>query len=115
MHGSSSEHGRPSGSEPRSCCCWGLPRSGFDDPTRRATAIGLITAALAGYFISSREFPYIWEDMVQPISYTADRQRAEQILLEDAERHTIQYIQLDTDAIEEMRPRYFMRSADLRH
>ena len=37
----------------------------------------------------SRDFPYIWEEMSLPITYTADRQRAEQILLEAAGRHTV--------------------------
>ena len=62
----------------------------------------------------SRDFPYIWEEMVLPISYTADRQRAEQIMLEVAQRHTIQYSQLSAESIAEMQRRYFMKSADMR-
>ena len=62
----------------------------------------------------SRDFPYLWEEMMLPISYNADWQRAERILLEAAERHTIKYCQLSAEAIEEMRRRYFMKSADLR-
>ena len=37
----------------------------------------------------TREFPYIWEEMTLPITYTADRARAERILLEVAGRHTV--------------------------
>ena len=62
----------------------------------------------------SRDFPYIWEEMVLPISYTADRRRAEQVMLEVAERHTIHYSRLSVESIEEMQRRYFMKSADMR-
>jgi small-conductance mechanosensitive channel len=37
----------------------------------------------------TRDFPYIWEEMSLPITYTADRRRAEKILLEAATRHTV--------------------------
>ena len=37
----------------------------------------------------TRDFPYIWEEMPLPISYKADRGRAERILLEAAERHAV--------------------------
>ena len=37
----------------------------------------------------TRDFPYIWEEMTLPITYTADRDRAERILLEVAGRHTV--------------------------
>ncbi len=62
----------------------------------------------------SRDFPYIWEEMVLPISYTADRRRAEQVMLEVAERHTIHYSRLSVESIAEMQRRYFMKSADMR-
>jgi small-conductance mechanosensitive channel len=56
----------------------------------------------------SREFPYIWEEISLPIPYSADRQRAEQILLDVAKRHTINVSELSAEAIEEMRRRYFL-------
>src|SRR6185312_12206974 len=37
----------------------------------------------------TREFPYIWEEMSIPVSYRADRARAEQILLDAARRHAV--------------------------
>lgn len=37
----------------------------------------------------TRDFPYIWEEMIVPITYTADRIRAEQVLLEAARRHGV--------------------------
>ena len=38
----------------------------------------------------TREFPYLWEEMGLPIAYTADRERAEQIILKVARRHCVQ-------------------------
>ena len=37
----------------------------------------------------TRDFPYIWEEIRLPIAYTADWQRAEQILLSAAQRHGV--------------------------
>lgn len=54
----------------------------------------------------TREFPYIWDEMRIPISYTADRARAERILLDSAERHTVKTSELDDEALREMRRRY---------
>lgn len=61
----------------------------------------------------SRDFPYIWEEMTLPIGFTADRRRAEQILLEVATRHTRPFHELGEAAIAEMSRRYFMKSTDL--
>ena len=35
----------------------------------------------------TRDFPYLWEEISLPISYAADRERVEQILMSAAERH----------------------------
>jgi small-conductance mechanosensitive channel len=37
----------------------------------------------------SRDFPYIWEEISLPVSYTADRKRAEEVLLDVARRHAV--------------------------
>lgn len=42
----------------------------------------------------TREFPYIWEEMRLPVPYTADRQRAERILLDVATKHTIKIAEI---------------------
>ncbi|HEX9943570.1 MAG TPA: mechanosensitive ion channel domain-containing protein [Thermoanaerobaculia bacterium] len=62
----------------------------------------------------SREFPYLWEEMHVPIQYTADRQRAERILLETAERNTIQIREVSEEDLEELRRRYPVDAADLK-
>ena len=61
----------------------------------------------------TREFPFIWEEMVIPVTYTADRGRAERILLEVSGRHTIPISELGEPALVAMEQRYFIRRADL--
>ncbi|MDQ2694054.1 MAG: mechanosensitive ion channel family protein [Pseudomonadota bacterium] len=59
----------------------------------------------------SRDFPYLWEEMILPIPYAADRHRAERILLEVAQHHTRRLGNLGDEALQEMQRRYFMTSA----
>lgn len=61
----------------------------------------------------TRDFPYLWEEISIPISYTADREYAEQILLECAERHTEHINEMSQAAFQVMRDRYFLHPADL--
>jgi len=63
----------------------------------------------------TRDFPYIWEEMRLPISFTADRDRAERILLNAAERHSVPAGEMGVEALEEMRrvsPLMAMMQAD---
>ena len=62
----------------------------------------------------TREFPYLWEEMVIPISYTADRTRAERIMLDAAGHHTVSLNELSAEAIQEMQRRYLLKPADIR-
>lgn len=61
----------------------------------------------------SRDFPYLWEELALPITYSSDRSRAEHILLEVAERHTIPISDLSQEALEEMQRRYAVKSAEM--
>lgn len=56
----------------------------------------------------THEFPYLWEEMMLPIPYTADRARAEQILLDVTTRHAVRSDELDQEAIDELKRRYFL-------
>ncbi len=56
----------------------------------------------------THEFPYLWEEMVLPIAYTADRKRAEQILLDVARKHAVPQAELDAVAIDELKRQYFL-------
>ena len=62
----------------------------------------------------SREFPYIWEEVVLPIPYAADRARAEQILVEAATRHTVPIEEVSADVLAELERRYATRAAHVK-
>ncbi|HEX4129191.1 MAG TPA: mechanosensitive ion channel domain-containing protein [Pirellulales bacterium] len=62
----------------------------------------------------TRDFPYLWEEMILPVPYTADRARAEQILLSAARRHTVDLDELTAEALSEMQRRYFMEQPEIR-
>lgn len=62
----------------------------------------------------TREFPFLWEELQVPIPYSADRERAEEILLAVARRHSVQETQLSETALREMQRRYFMKTSDVR-
>ena len=62
----------------------------------------------------TRDFPYLWEEMVIPITYNTDRRRAERIMLDAVQRHTEPVEALGREALEEMQRRYFVHNvADL--
>lgn len=60
----------------------------------------------------TRDFPYIWEEISLPIPYTADRHRAEAILLAAARTHTLSISEMSEEALQKMRERYYVRRAD---
>lgn len=61
----------------------------------------------------TREFPYIWEEMSVPITYSSDRKAAEKILLDAASRHTVELSSLSAEALKEMQRRYFVSNAEM--
>src|SRR5436305_7740671 len=65
-------------------------------------------------FNYTREFPYIWEEMTVPIGYKSDRAAAERILMDAAERHTVQIRDMSEDAIREMERRYVMKRSEIK-
>ncbi|HSU69549.1 MAG TPA: mechanosensitive ion channel domain-containing protein [Tepidisphaeraceae bacterium] len=64
-------------------------------------------------FNFTKEFPYIWEEMRLPISYKDDRRKAEQILLDCANRHTVKMQELSQGEVHEMKRRYFLEGGDV--
>ncbi len=62
----------------------------------------------------TRDFPYIWEELVLPIPYSADRQKAEAILQGAAEHHTVRIEELSEESLHEMQRRYFLKTAEMR-
>jgi small-conductance mechanosensitive channel len=61
----------------------------------------------------SRDFPYIWEEIMLPISYSSDRDRAERILLDVVERHCPP-VDLSPDDLNELKRRYPVDVANLK-
>jgi len=61
----------------------------------------------------SGDFPYLWEELSLPITYSSDRRRAEAILLEAAQRHTYPITELGQEALEEMQRRYVVKAAEM--
>ncbi|MFL6352688.1 MAG: mechanosensitive ion channel family protein [Bryobacteraceae bacterium] len=61
----------------------------------------------------TREFPYIWEEMRLPVSYNADRYRAEHILLEATRKHTIKMAEMSEEALKELENRYVLKRSEL--
>lgn len=60
----------------------------------------------------TRDFPYLWEEMAVMIKYTANRQLAEQILIEVAGRHTLPINQLSESDLAELQRRYMIKPLD---
>ncbi len=61
----------------------------------------------------TRDFPYLWEEIILPISYKDDRGRAEEILLEIANRHTVPISEMGKEALDAMQRRYNVHPADV--
>ncbi len=62
----------------------------------------------------TREFPYIWEEIRLPVPYSADRVRAERILLDAAAKHTTDISKLGEDAIQALESRYVLKRSELK-
>ncbi len=61
----------------------------------------------------TRDFPYLWEEIVLPIAYKDDRERVEQILLAAAREHAVVDDPRAESALISMRSRYAMSDAEL--
>jgi small-conductance mechanosensitive channel len=62
----------------------------------------------------TRDFAYIWDEMTIPVAYDDKRRRAEEIILEAAERHTLELGELTEEALEKMEQQYYVVKADLK-
>ncbi len=61
----------------------------------------------------TRDFPYLWEELVIPVAYDADRARVERILLDAATAHAVVDDPRAEAALAGMRARYAMSDAAL--
>ncbi len=62
----------------------------------------------------TRDFPFIWEEMHLPISYKDDRHVAEKILMEAAEKETVQIDKLAEPTLQMLEQRFLLKSIDLK-
>jgi small-conductance mechanosensitive channel len=82
-------------------------------PTGRVVTVSNARIFDEPVFNYSRDFPYLWEEMSVPISFGADRERAEHILLEAAKRHTVLIQDMSKEALTTLEQRYFVQRASL--
>lgn len=61
----------------------------------------------------TRDFPFIWEEMHIPISYTADRGAAERILLDAAGRETVKIEEIAAPMMKKLQDRFSIEPADI--
>ncbi len=61
----------------------------------------------------TREFPYLWEEIVLPVDFDADRARVQQILLDAARAHAVVDDPAARRALSRMQSRYAMADASL--
>ena len=64
-------------------------------------------------FNYTRDFPFIWEEMVIPITYTADRARAEAIMLEAARLHATEADAMAAEKKDELQQRFGVEPIEL--
>ncbi len=64
-------------------------------------------------FNYTRDFPFIWEEMVIPITYQADRARTEAIMLEAARRNAVDPALLASEAKSDLQKRFGVEPIDL--
>ena len=60
----------------------------------------------------AREFPFVWDEMQIRISFKDDRKRAEQILLDAAQKHTVQIGEMSEEQLKRMESQYLMRRSE---
>ncbi len=64
-------------------------------------------------FNYTRDFPFVWEEMAIPITYTADRARAEAILLEAARLHATEADAMAAEKKHELQKRFGVEPVEL--
>lgn len=91
--------------------------------TGRIVTVSNSTIFSEPVFNYTRDFPFIWEEMVIPITYQADRKRVEAIMIEAAHKHAGDAASFAADAklnleqrfgveLHDMQPKVFYRITD---
>ena len=67
----------------------------------------------APVFNYTRDFPFIWEEMIVPITYIADRARAEQIMLNATRKHAVDPDSVAAEAKADLKDRFGVEPLEL--
>ena len=81
--------------------------------TGRIVTVSNSTIFSEPVFNYTRDFPFIWEEMVIPITYTADRTRAEAIMLEAARLHATEADAMAAEKKDELQQRFGVEPIEL--
>ena len=65
-------------------------------------------------FNYTRDFPFIWEEIVIPITYEDDRAKTEEIMLSATNRHVLKISELSADAVKKLEDDYFVNVDDFK-
>lgn len=103
------EMGQPHGAPTRDHATWVRSRQ-F---TGRIVSVSNAKIFTEPVFNFTRDFPYIWEELVLPIDFDADRARAEQILLEAAREHAVRADELVQKDRDDLADRFGIGPVDL--
>ncbi len=64
-------------------------------------------------FNYTRDFPFIWEEMIIPITYEADRAKAESIMLEASRKHALDPDNVSAEAKHDLQERFGVEPIEL--
>ncbi len=62
----------------------------------------------------TRDLPYLWEEMMLPVSFKDDRHKAEQIMLDTVTKHTQEIVNLAGPQLERLKEEFFIENADVK-
>ncbi len=65
-------------------------------------------------FNYTRDFPFIWEEIAIPITYEADRKKAEGIMLAATEHNVFQIAELSEQSVTKLEDEYFINVEDFK-
>ncbi len=65
-------------------------------------------------FNYTRDFPFIWEEITIPITYEADRRKAEEIMISATNKHVLKLSELSAEAVKKLEKEYFVNVEDFK-
>ena len=63
-------------------------------------------------FNYTRDFPFIWEEIVIPITYETDRQKTEEIMLAATKKYILDIKQVSQESVKKLEEDYFVNVQD---